>query len=44
MNYVEKSWKMIVALWTKTYIYLINDSSEDEKGEGTKKVCYKNKF
>ena len=32
-----------VGLRAKTYSYLIDDSSEDKKAKGTKKVCHKKK-
>ena len=33
--------KKTVRLRAKTYSYLIDDGSEDEKAKGTKKVCHK---
>ena len=42
MNELEQIMIKFVGLRTKTYSYLIGDSSEDKKAKGTKK-CHKKK-
>ena len=39
----EKILTKLVGLRAKSYSYLIDDSSENKKGRGSKKVCHKKK-
>ena len=43
MNELEQIMIKFVGLRTKTYSYLIGDSSEDKKAKGTKKCAIKRK-
>ena len=31
----------VIGLWANTYIYLIDDSSQDKKAKAIKKMCHK---
>ena len=39
----EKILTKLIGLRAKSYSYLIDDSSENKKGRGSKKVCHKKK-
>ena len=41
---MDKLWKKIVRLRAKTYSYLIDDSSENKKADGSKKCVIKRKL